>query len=79
MAVIVDAGQRRHRHGTATAKALDYSLKRWAALTRYIGDGDLPISNNWVENQIRRSDPLPREGPTGCSRAACGRASAPLR
>jgi len=24
-----------------------------SALTRYIGDGDLPISNNWVENQIR--------------------------
>jgi len=40
-------------NGTATAKAIDYSLKRWEALTRYIGDGDLPISNNWVENQIR--------------------------
>ena len=39
--------------GSATAKAIDYSLKRWQALTRYIGDGDLPISNNWVENQIR--------------------------
>jgi transposase len=39
--------------GSATAKAIDYSLKRWVALTRYIGDGDLPISNNWVENQIR--------------------------
>ena len=39
--------------GSATAKAIDYSLKRWEALTRYIGDGDLPISNNWVENQIR--------------------------
>lgn len=40
-------------NGSATAKAIDYSLKRWAALTRYIDDGDLPISNNWVENQIR--------------------------
>lgn len=40
-------------HGSATAKAIDYSLKRWGALTRYIDDGDLPISNNWVENQIR--------------------------
>jgi len=39
--------------GSATAKAIDYSLKRWAALTRYIDDGDLPISNNWVENHIR--------------------------
>ncbi len=40
-------------NGSATARAIDYSLKRWEALTRYIGDGDLPISNNWVENQIR--------------------------
>lgn len=39
--------------GSATAKAIDYSLGRWAALTRYIDDGDLPIDNNWVENQIR--------------------------
>jgi hypothetical protein len=39
--------------GSATAKAIDYSLRRWAALTRYIDDGDLPIDNNWVENQIR--------------------------
>jgi transposase len=39
--------------GSATAKAIDYSLKRWAALTRYLDDGHLPISNNWVENQIR--------------------------
>ena len=39
--------------GSATAKAIDYSLKRWKALTHYIDDGDVPISNNWVENQIR--------------------------
>ncbi len=39
--------------GSATAKAIDYSLKRWQALTCYIDDGDVPISNNWVENQIR--------------------------
>lgn len=39
--------------GTAIAKALDYSLRRWAALTRYLDDGQLPIDNNWIENQIR--------------------------
>src|SRR5690606_19689234 len=39
--------------GTGIARALDYSLKRWAALTRYLGDGRLPIDNNWIENQIR--------------------------
>ncbi|HZF80341.1 MAG TPA: IS66 family transposase [Rubrivivax sp.] len=39
--------------GSATAKTIDYSLNRWAALTRYLDDGDLPADNNWVENQIR--------------------------
>lgn len=39
--------------GSATAKAIDYTLKRWQALTRFIDDGDLPADNNWVENQIR--------------------------
>ena len=39
--------------GSATAKAIDYSLNRWRALVRFIDDGDLPPDNNWVENQIR--------------------------
>ncbi|MDO9571421.1 MAG: IS66 family transposase [Hydrogenophaga sp.] len=39
--------------GSATAKALDYSLRRWEALTRFVSDGQLPIDNNWIENQIR--------------------------
>ncbi|VDO14703.1 unnamed protein product [Brugia timori] len=39
--------------GSATAKAIDYSLKRWLALTRYIDDANLPADNNRVENQIR--------------------------
>jgi transposase len=39
--------------GSATAKAIDYSLKRWKALVRFIDDGHLPMDNNWVENQIR--------------------------
>ena len=39
--------------GSATARAIDYSLKRWAPLVRFIDDRDLPIDNNWVENQIR--------------------------
>ena len=39
--------------GSATAKALDYSLKRWVALTRYLNDGAVPIDNNRVENTIR--------------------------
>ena len=39
--------------GSATAKAIDYSLRRWDALTRYLDDDAIPIDNNWVENQIR--------------------------
>lgn len=39
--------------GTATAKALDYSLRRWQALTRFVSDGHLPVDNNHIENQIR--------------------------
>jgi transposase len=39
--------------GSATARAIDYSLHRWAALTRYLDDGRLPADNNWIENRIR--------------------------
>jgi hypothetical protein len=39
--------------GSATAKAILYSLRRWSALTRYLDSGALPIDNNWVENRIR--------------------------
>ncbi len=39
--------------GSATAKAIDYSLRRWKALTRFLQDGQLPVDNNWIENQIR--------------------------
>ena len=39
--------------GSATANAIDYSLKRWTALTRFLDDGALPADNNWIENRIR--------------------------
>ena len=39
--------------GSAIAKAIEYSLGRWAALVRYLEDGDLPIDNNHIENRIR--------------------------
>ncbi len=39
--------------GSAISKALDYSLKRWTALSRYLEDGAVPIDNNWADNQIR--------------------------
>ncbi len=36
-----------------TAKAIDYSLSNWRALTHYLDDGHVPIDNNAVENAIR--------------------------
>jgi transposase len=38
---------------SATAKAIDYSLQRRKALTRFLQDGQLPVYNNCIENQIR--------------------------
>ncbi len=39
--------------GSATQKAIDYSLKRWNGLICYAQSGHLPIDNNPVENSIR--------------------------
>jgi len=40
-------------NGGASAKAIDYTLKRWPALRRYAETGHLPIDNNPIENTIR--------------------------
>ena len=37
----------------ATARAIDYSLSNWPALTTFLGDGAVPIDNNAAENAIR--------------------------
>lgn len=34
-------------------QAVAYALKNWAALTRYLADGDLPIDNNHTERSLR--------------------------
>lgn len=47
------ANRQKVPEGSATAKAIDYSLKRWAALTRFIDDADLAADNNRIENLIR--------------------------
>jgi transposase len=36
-----------------TGKAIDYSLKRWDALTRFLDDGRLCMSNNAAERELR--------------------------
>jgi transposase len=39
--------------GGAIAAAIDYSLNSWAALTRHLEDGAVPIDNNFIERQIK--------------------------
>jgi transposase len=39
--------------GSAIARAIDYSLKSWTALTRHLEDGAVPIDNNFMERQIK--------------------------
>jgi transposase len=36
-----------------TGKAINYSLKRWTALTRFLDDGRLCMSNNAAERELR--------------------------
>jgi len=48
-----DRAQAPHAGDDARAKAMDYTLKRWDALARYVEDGRYPIDNNPVENAIR--------------------------
>src|SRR5436853_7791177 len=37
----------------ALAKAMDYSLKRWTAMTRFLDDGRICMSNNAAERAVR--------------------------
>lgn len=39
--------------GGGIAAALDYSLKRWDALGRFLGDGAVSVDNNHIENLMR--------------------------
>ena len=36
-----------------TAKAIDYTLKRWGALIVHVTDARVPVDNNAVENMMR--------------------------
>ena len=40
-------------NNSGLARAINYSLGRWASLIRYAQTGNLPIDNNPVENVIR--------------------------
>ena len=38
--------------GNDVAKAMDYTLKRWTAFTRFLDDGRICLSNNAAERGI---------------------------
>ena len=40
-------------HADVTAKAIDYTIRRWAALTVHLHNANVPIDNNAVENAMR--------------------------
>jgi transposase len=59
-----------------TAKAIDYTTRRWAALTLHLEDANLPVDNNAVENAMRpialgRKNWLFVGSQTAGERAAC--------
>jgi transposase len=43
----------RVHEGSATARALNYSLNHWTALTHNLLDGDVSVDNNSLENLMR--------------------------
>ena len=60
---------------SALADAIGYALKRWPALTRYVGDGRIEIDNNAAERALRtvaigRKNYLFAGSDTGGERAA---------
>lgn len=48
--------------GSAIAKALDYSLRRWVALTRYLDDPQVPIDNNSAHAASGMNHVMPTPG-----------------
>jgi transposase len=45
--------RRRLSSKSPVAKAIDYSLKRWTAFTRFLDDGRICLSNNAAERAVR--------------------------
>ena len=58
-----------------TAKAIDYSLSNWTALTRFLDDGKVPTDNNAAENSVRPVAPGRKNWLFVGSQHACERAA----
>jgi transposase len=53
LAAFLDASLAQISGRSELAKAIRYARSRWTALTRYLDDGTLEISNNAAERAIR--------------------------
>jgi transposase len=51
----LEAQRPHHLPQSLTGKAISYALDRWDGLTLYVGNGEMEIDNNLVENAIRPS------------------------
>lgn len=51
----LEARRPHHLPQSLTGKAISYALDRWNGLTMYVGNGEMEIDNNLVENAIRPS------------------------
>jgi len=51
----LEAHRPHHLPQSLTGKAISYALERWDGLTMYVGNGEMEIDNNLVENAIRPS------------------------
>jgi len=72
----IDGSLTRISGKSALAQAIRYALSRWAALSRYVDDGRLEMSNNAAERSIRplalgRKNYLFCGSDAGGDRAAC--------
>ncbi|MDO9434895.1 MAG: transposase [Hydrogenophaga sp.] len=45
--------------GSASANSLDYSLRRWEVLIRFVDDGQLPVDNNCSRTRSGRGSGQP--------------------
>ena len=51
----LEAQRPHHLPKSLTGKAISYALDRWEGLSMYVGNGEMEIDNNLVENAIRPS------------------------
>jgi transposase len=69
--------RRRLSSKNPVAKAIDYSLKRWPAFTRFLDDGRICMSNNAAERAVR-GIAVGRKNWTFCGSASGGRRAASI-